>query len=198
MVTCLISAGKRAFYLLIKRGNQVVSYIADHCSVYQFLVLIYLLKEYISVVAFLRVQWEPFETRFGKINSNFTHHLDVLGHSIQAIQYNAIHDGNRAAEIERQRMLQKESGMSCPQVFSSLVKSVLAHWVTKITEEKRNHFMRWICTIDFEKEHAMIFEKRYTNTGNWLLRKPSFRQWFDATDSCVLWCYGKRKNFYII
>lgn len=40
------------------------------------------------------------------------HHLDILGHSIQAIQYNAIHYGNRAAEIERQQMLQKESGMS--------------------------------------------------------------------------------------
>lgn len=116
MVTYLISAGNRAFYLLKKRGNQVVSCIANHCSVYQFLlILIFLSKEYISVVAFLRLQWEPFETRFGKINLNFMHHLDILGHSIQAIQYNAIHYGNRAAEIERQRILHKESGMSCPK-----------------------------------------------------------------------------------
>ena len=67
----------------------------------------------ISFVAFLRVQWEPFETRFGKISSSFRYHLGVLDHSVQALQYNAIQDGNCAAEIERQRMQQKESGMIC-------------------------------------------------------------------------------------
>ena len=57
------------------------------------------------------MQWEPFETQFRKVSSSFRYHLGVLDHSVQALQYNAIQDGNRAAEIERQRMQHKESGM---------------------------------------------------------------------------------------
>ena len=52
--------------------------------------------------------------------------------------------------------------------------------------------MNWISTIDFENEHALTFEKRYKDTGNWLLEEPVFQQWIDGTDSRVLWCYGKR------
>lgn len=62
-------------------------------------------------------------------------------------------------------------------------------------EETRRNFMNWICTTDFEKEHALTFEKRYKNTGDWLLEEPVFKQWFDVTGSRVLWCYGKR-NLY--
>ncbi|MCJ1342870.1 hypothetical protein MMC31_001059 [Peltigera leucophlebia] len=126
--------------------------------------------KYISIVTFLRVQWEPFETRFGNVSSSFKHHRDVLSHSVQALQYNAILDGNHAAEVERQRAQQRDA------------------------EETRRNFMRWICTIDFEKEHASTFEKRYKDTGNWLLKEPVFEQWFNVTNSYVLWCYGKR-NF---
>ncbi|MCJ1348246.1 hypothetical protein MMC31_006477 [Peltigera leucophlebia] len=125
-------------------------------------------RKYISIVTFLRVQWEPFETRFGKVSSSFRHHLAVLSHSVQALQYNAILDGNRAAAVERQRAQQKDA------------------------EETRKNFMNWICTTDFEKEHALTFEKRYKDTGNWLLEEPVFEQWFGVTDSRVLWCYGKR------
>lgn len=69
-------------------------------------------KEYISIVSFLRVQWEPFETRFGKVSSSFKHHRDVLSHSVQALQYNAILDGNHDAEVERERAKQRDAGMS--------------------------------------------------------------------------------------
>ena len=56
--------------------------------------------------------------------------------------------------------------------------------------------MNWICTtdFDFEKEHALTFEKRYKDTGDWLLEEPVFEQWFDVTDSRVFWCYGKRNK----
>lgn len=57
------------------------------------------------------MQWEPFETRFGKVSSSFKHHLAILSHSVQALQYNAILDGNRAAEVERQRVQQRDAGM---------------------------------------------------------------------------------------
>ena len=59
-------------------------------------------------------------------------------------------------------------------------------------EETRSNFMNWISTLDFEEEHAFTFEKRYKNTGDWLIKEPVFKQWFNVTDSCVLWCYGKR------
>lgn len=113
MVTFLISAGKCAYYLLIKKEKKEV---CSHFNLLLFLsslILIFLLSEWISVVAFLRVQWEPFETQFGKVSSSFRYHLGVLNHSVQALQYNAIQDGNRIAEIERQRIQHKESGMIC-------------------------------------------------------------------------------------
>ena len=47
------------------------------------------------------MQWKPFETQYGKVSSSFRYHLGILNHSVQALQYNAIQDGNRAAEIER-------------------------------------------------------------------------------------------------
>ena len=53
--------------------------------------------------------------------------------------------------------------------------------------------MHWICTTDFEKEHNSTFEKRYKDTGDWFLREPKFEQWFDDTNSSILWCHGKRK-----
>lgn len=48
--------------------------------------------------------------------------------------------------------------------------------------------MYWICTIDFEKEHNSTFDKRYQGTGDWILREPRFKKWFDETNFC-----GKRK-----
>lgn len=65
--------------------------------------------DYLSVVAFLRVQWEPFETRFGRIGSAFTHHSNVLQHSVQALQLNFIQEGNRATEEERKQTQQQEA-----------------------------------------------------------------------------------------
>ncbi|MCJ1347419.1 hypothetical protein MMC31_005644, partial [Peltigera leucophlebia] len=124
-------------------------------------------RKYISIITFLRVQWEPFETRFGKVSSNFEHHRDVLNNSVQALQYNAILDGNRATEVERQLAQERDA------------------------EEMRRNFMHWICITDFEKEHTLTFEKRYKDTCDWLLKEPEFQQWFEVTDSRVLWCYGK-------
>ena len=68
------------------------------------------------------MQWEPFETRFGKASSSFKHHLAVLSHSVQALQYSAILDGNYAAEIERQRVQQRDAGMFFSQPPDSLVR----------------------------------------------------------------------------
>lgn len=60
-----------------------------------------------------------------------------------------------------------------PQHFAEVSRSI----AKGMTEEKRMKF-------GFE-ENATIFEKDM-DTGEWLLRQPSFERWYDATDSCVL------------
>jgi hypothetical protein len=47
-------------------------------------------RKWISIRAFLRVQWEPFEVVFGDIERKFNHHLKVLGHSTQASELNTL------------------------------------------------------------------------------------------------------------
>lgn len=54
---------------------------------------------------------DVFETRFGNVSSNFRYHLGVLDYSVQALQYNAIQNENRATEIERRQMQHKGLGM---------------------------------------------------------------------------------------
>lgn len=63
-----------------------------------------------SLRIFLRVQWEPFETSFGSIERELEHHLNVVRHSVQAIQLNDSRRAELQAEMERQRVRQKEAG----------------------------------------------------------------------------------------
>jgi hypothetical protein len=64
------------------------------------------LRKWTSWRVFLREQWEPFETGFNPIRTNMQHHLDVLLHSVQALQLS----DNREAKQERQQLkLQKNS-----------------------------------------------------------------------------------------
>ena len=39
---------------------------------------------------FFRVQWQPFEDKFGETRSSFTHHIDVLLHSSQSQQQRSL------------------------------------------------------------------------------------------------------------
>jgi hypothetical protein len=48
--------------------------------------------EFTSIRIFIRVQWEPFEASFGSIDSSLQHHMGVLLHSTQALQFNATRD----------------------------------------------------------------------------------------------------------
>ncbi|KAL9118052.1 MAG: hypothetical protein Q9187_005405 [Circinaria calcarea] len=126
-------------------------------------------RKWLSIKIFIPVQWEPFEAKFGAISSSVRHHLEVLLHSVQALQINAIERGNREAESERQRVREIE----------------------KVKERK--DFLAWISNRDFEKDHDNVFSKRHPDTGTWLLREPKVEQWFNMHSSTLLWCYGKRK-----
>ena len=57
---------------------------------------------------FLRQQWEPFETEFNSIRSDMRHHLDVLLHSVQALQLS----DNQEAKEERQELKLQEKSKS--------------------------------------------------------------------------------------
>lgn len=50
------------------------------------------------------VQWVPFEENFGAVDMALQHHLQILLHSAQAVQLNAIHRGNLEANKERERV----------------------------------------------------------------------------------------------
>jgi hypothetical protein len=47
-------------------------------------------RKWISIRAFLRVQWEPFEAVFGDIERKFNHHLNVLSHSAEVSQLSSL------------------------------------------------------------------------------------------------------------
>ena len=75
-------------------------------------------RKWLSIKIFIRVQWEPFEAKFGAIDTSIRHHLQILLHTVQALQINAIERGNNAiersireAESERQRVREMERRM---------------------------------------------------------------------------------------
>jgi hypothetical protein len=64
-------------------------------------------RKWISIRAFLRVQWEPFEAVFGDIERKFNHHLNVLTHSTEASQLNMILRLEKTQNSELHRVLIK-------------------------------------------------------------------------------------------
>ncbi|KAJ9634654.1 hypothetical protein H2199_008939 [Coniosporium tulheliwenetii] len=120
-----------------------------------------------SLRIFLRVQWEPFETSFGSIERELQHHLNVVRHSAQAIQLNDSRRAELQAEMERQRIRQKEN------------------------VAERESFLNWISKIDFDKIHDDVYATKHPGTGDWLLRTQEFGDWLRSPNSTVLWCHGK-------
>ncbi|KAL5315085.1 hypothetical protein ACEPPN_017736 [Leptodophora sp. 'Broadleaf-Isolate-01'] len=123
---------------------------------------------------FLRVQWQPFEEKFGEIKSSFAHHLDVLMNSAQAIQLGTLNDqfaairlGFNASETERMRIQSNE----------------------QISE--RRQFLEWVSDINYEETFNEIIKKKHPGTGEWLLEHKIFRTWVESPAASLLWCHGK-------
>jgi hypothetical protein len=124
---------------------------------------------------FFRVQWQPFDDKFGEIKSSFGHHLSVLQTSAQAQQLSLLNQqletlktGFMKADIERQRVQSKEQ-----------------------IEERRN-FLEWISKVNHEEDFDRIIKQRHRGTGIWLLEHSDFGKWKDEPHSSLLWCYGNR------
>ena len=63
--------------------------------------------------------------------------------------------------------------------------------------EMRRKILEWLSPDDFDETHERHFQKRFNNTGQWLLKDSRFKNWRDEAKSGLLWCYGARKLNYI-
>ena len=124
-------------------------------------------RQWNSIRIFVRVQWDPFEARFGTIEARFKENLDILLHSTQVLQLSTIQDV--LSKIETARLAQIENDV-----------------VTT-----RKDFMHWISLIDFEDDHERISAKKHPGTGDWLIARDDFQAWLQSDSSRLLWCYGK-------
>jgi hypothetical protein len=57
-----------------------------------------------SLRAFMRQQWETFETEYVSIKEDLHHHLGVLQHSVQALHFNASREAEQARRREEESM----------------------------------------------------------------------------------------------
>jgi len=60
-------------------------------------------------------------------------------------------------------------------------------------DKNRRELLLWLSELDFNQDHDVIFKKRHPNTGNWLLDTQEYKDWDNANQSSLLWCYGHRK-----
>lgn len=61
------------------------------------------------------------------------------------------------------------------------------------TINERKAFFDWLSpSIDADKDHEIILGKRYLQTGEWVLRRDQFQQWYRSGSSQLLWCWGAR------
>ena len=60
--------------------------------------------------------------------------------------------------------------------------------------EMRRKILKWLSPDDFDETHERHFQKRFKNTGQWLLEDSRFENWRDKAKSGLLWCYGARKS----
>jgi hypothetical protein len=124
---------------------------------------------------FFRVQWQPFDDRFGEMKSRFYHHLSILHTSSHA---NLLENSTRQGEL-----LEKE--------FS---KAELERVRVQTNEEldERRRFLEWISKDDHEMDFDRLIKQRHPGTGTWLLEDKKFREWEEQSTSSLLWCYGHR------
>lgn len=70
--------------------------------------------------------------------------------------------------------------------------------IDRSPEKEREAFLAWMSSIDFEKTHQDTFAKKHQQTCDWLIKEPKYQQWLTSPASSLLWCYGKRKHYYVL
>jgi plasmid maintenance system antidote protein VapI len=59
-------------------------------------------RRWTSIRVFLRQHWETFESEFVTIRESMQHHLDILLHSVQALQFDAFRKAEQARQFEEE------------------------------------------------------------------------------------------------
>jgi len=49
--------------------------------------------------------------------------------------------------------------------------------------------MEWICPVDYDLKYKTFIRQRYSDTGDWFLQDPRFREWEKSNDATLL-CQG--------
>lgn len=115
---------------------------------------------------FGRVQWEPFEAHFGEIDNKIQHHLNVLGPSVQASILSTV------KKIDNERSMEADKRLR------------------NLGTEDRKKFLEWIFPLDFDFIQRNNLQKRWPDTGTWLLEKEEFNTWCSSQNSGLIWCNG--------
>ena len=123
-------------------------------------------RRFPSFRIFNRVQWEPFEERFGAIEIGIQHHLQILQFSSQAVMLDTVKSMKREAQMEKQERERQQQ------------------------RNERIKVLKWISEYDFDAEQDETYRKRCPGTGDWLCQRPDFQRWYNGAKSGLLWCYG--------
>ena len=127
----------------------------------------------------MKITWEPFEAQFQCIEAKFIHHTRIVV---------------RLAGNEDQRyLLQKEAQGKQGQEGEFCSHRSAFRTANLEIDKRRRKVLEWLSSHDFDETHERYFNKRFQNTGQWLLDDTRFRSWRDGAQSSLLWCYGARK-----
>lgn len=56
--------------------------------------------------------------------------------------------------------------------------------------QMKEDLLNWLSSFRYEERHEKRFSQVHPGTADWLLNTDEFLDWFEASDSNVLWCYG--------
>ncbi|OKL57097.1 hypothetical protein UA08_07557 [Talaromyces atroroseus] len=118
-----------------------------------------------ALAVFARVQWAPFEAQFGKIQSNLKRQTENLN-----IVSNAIIIKSTSALEEN--MLKRDSLNA---------------------RKERQEFLEWLSMDNIVQIHDVMSNKRYKDTGSWLLETEAFNNWIKSRSSNIFWLFGPAK-----
>ena len=84
--------------------------------------------------------------------------------------------------------------------LSNLLKTIddpLQQMVTNVSnlveiseKDRRRRVLQWLCTTPYRSNLKTVLQDIIPGSGLWLLERPEFAQWRDASYSAVLWLHG--------
>lgn len=66
--------------------------------------------------------------------------------------------------------------------------------VQRMDDQERDKLLSWISDIKYGNHHDHVVERRTPETGTWLIRHETFREWRDSASSGILWLRGYRES----